>query len=93
MINVLITSFGSNTSIGVAKCLKDDGCFIIGTDSNPFYECNGFKFANIIEQLPYYNDPLYEEELLRIVKDYNVNCTSSKQMIHFKLKIKRAFYL
>lgn len=36
MINVLITSFGSNTSIGVAKCLKDDGCFIIGTDSNPF---------------------------------------------------------
>ncbi len=74
MINVLITSFGSNTSIGVAKCLKDDGCFIIGTDSNPFYECNGYKFANIIEQLPYYNDPLYEEELLRIVKDYSVSC-------------------
>jgi len=74
MINVLITSFGSNTSIGVAKCLKDDGCFIIGTDSNPFYECNGFKFANIIEQLPYYNNPLYEEKLLRIVKDHNINC-------------------
>ena len=41
-MNVPIISFGSNTIIDVAKCLKDT-CFIVGMDnnSNPYYECNG----------------------------------------------------
>lgn len=74
MINVLITSFGSNTSIGVAKSLRNAGCFIIGTDSNPYYECNGYSFADQIEKLPYYNNPSYENELLRLIENYQVNC-------------------
>ncbi|MDQ8750867.1 ATP-grasp domain-containing protein [Elizabethkingia miricola] len=73
MINVLITSFGSNTSIGVAKCLKDT-CFIVGTDSNPYYECNGYAFADEIELLPYYNDPLYKDVLLSLIEKYKIDC-------------------
>lgn len=73
MIRVLITSFGSNTSIGVAKSLQKD-CFIVGTDSNPFYECNGYSFANVIENLPFYNDITYAEKLLFLVDKHKINC-------------------
>lgn len=73
MIRALITSFGSNTSIGVAKSLQKD-CFIVGTDINPFYECNGYNFADIIEKLPFYNDETYTEKLQFLVKKHQINC-------------------
>lgn len=73
MINVLITSFGSNTSIGIAKCIKDN-CFVLGTDSNPFYQCNGYSFADKLEFLPYYNHNNYEKDLLLLVEKYDINC-------------------
>ncbi|MEY4573391.1 MAG: hypothetical protein RLZ10_2681 [Bacteroidota bacterium] len=73
MTSILITSFGSNTSIGVAKCLTNN-FRIIGTDSNVFYECNGYEFADAIIQIPNYDNPDYIKIVNKIVEKYNIEC-------------------
>jgi len=74
-MNVLITSFGSNTAIGVAKALKiNSDIKIIGTDSNPVYQCAGYEFADSIIQAPLANEARYEIFLLDTIKKYKIDC-------------------
>ena len=49
-----ITSFGSNTAIGVAKVLKNSTSEIeiIGIDSNSIDETTGNKFSDYFHQVP-----------------------------------------
>lgn len=72
MKRILITSFGSNTSIGIAKCLKEH--FIVGTDCNPHYLCSGYGFASVVEHLPYYNDSSYASCLVSLLEKYEIDC-------------------
>ena len=53
-IRVGITSFGSNTAIGVAKVLMSTygNIEIIGIDSNPIDETTGYTYANYFHQVP-----------------------------------------
>ena len=53
-IRVGITSFGSNTAIGVAKVLMSTygNIEIIGIDSNPIDETTGYTFADYFHQVP-----------------------------------------
>ena len=53
-IRVGITSFGSNTAIGVAKVLRSfySNIEIIGIDSNPIDETTGHAFADYFHQVP-----------------------------------------
>jgi len=71
--NVLITSFGSNTSIGIAKCLQNE-CKIIGVDINDPHLCNGYIFADIFEKIPYYTEKDdYETVLNSLVDKHKVD--------------------
>lgn len=73
MKNVLITSFGSNTSIGVAKSLKKH-FNIIGADTNDPSLCNGYIFANVLEKLPKYTEEIqYESVLNSFIDKHNID--------------------
>lgn len=71
--NVLITSIGSNTSIGVAKCLKKY-YNIVGVDLNEHYECSGFKFVDKYYKICPASNPNFEEELLNIISSELIQC-------------------
>ncbi|WP_374361705.1 ATP-grasp domain-containing protein [Cloacibacterium sp.] len=72
-IKVLITSIGSNTSIGIAKCLKNH-CYIVGTDINNYFECNGYIFTDKFFKINPANSLKYEEELIEIIKKEKIDC-------------------
>lgn len=73
MKTVLITSFGSNTSIGVAKCLKKK-FRIVGSDFHPYFLCNGFAFADELVQVPRFDSDQYLSEMNRIVEKFQIDC-------------------
>lgn len=74
-INVLITSFGSNTSVGVAKALKSSSDIrIIGIDTNLPSQCAGYEFADKLIQAPVANQKEYDYFLREIIKEYDINC-------------------
>ena len=53
-IRVGITSFGSNTAIGVAKILRSvhNNVEIVGIDSNSIDETTGYRYADYFHQVP-----------------------------------------
>lgn len=73
---VLITSFGSNTAIGVAKAMRLSNfpIKIIGTDTNRPNQCAGFEFADVIIQIPPYSAPDYKLVMKQIIIDHRVDC-------------------
>ena len=77
MINVLITSMGSNTSIGVAKALrldKDVPVTLIGTDTFPANLSAGSSFVDLFFQVPYSNAIGYQQALLDIIEKHKIHC-------------------
>lgn len=72
--NVLITSLGSNTSIGVIKALKKDKRLrIIGVDTNPSYLCAGYIFVDDFIQVPFASDRLYIPKIIGICNEFNID--------------------
>jgi carbamoyl-phosphate synthase large subunit len=72
---ILVTTLGSNTSIGIIKALKQNAAItIVGTDVNEPFRCNGFAFADVYYKLPYYNDVNYIATLIEIIKKEQVDC-------------------
>ncbi|MGV0966977.1 DEAD/DEAH box helicase family protein [Empedobacter falsenii] len=78
----VINYFKSNPQAFIESCID-----VINLQKRLFI-VDGIKYEKIGDDV-YYDQKLIEEEDL---VGY-LSCTSSKQMIHFKLKIKRAFYL
>ena len=75
MINVLVTSLGSNTAIGVIKALRSHkGISITGTDIFPAHLCAGSAFADDFRQLPLAVATDYETQLVNIIKEKNIQC-------------------
>jgi carbamoyl-phosphate synthase large subunit len=75
-MNVLITSLGSNTSIGVIKALKFEfrSINIIGTDINNQSECNGIAFCDKFYKISRSTNEDFIPELLRIIKLEEIQC-------------------
>jgi carbamoyl-phosphate synthase large subunit len=77
-MNILVTSLGSNPSIGVVKALKYsgiEGLRIIGTDSNEKHLCAGAAMVDVFYKMPLVSNPqFYEEALLEIIKKESINC-------------------
>ncbi|MCF8444029.1 MAG: ATP-grasp domain-containing protein [Crocinitomicaceae bacterium] len=75
-MNVLITSLGSNTSIGVIKALKFEFPLvkIIGTDTNNQAECNGIAFCDKFYKICRSTEEDFIHELLRIIKFEDIHC-------------------
>lgn len=75
MINVLITSLGSNTAIGVIKALQHHKDIIItGTDTFPAHLSAGSSFARFFYQVPLAVEADYETSLLAIIKEQQIQC-------------------
>jgi carbamoyl-phosphate synthase large subunit len=77
MINVVVTSMGSNTAIGVVKALrynKNISINIIGTDTFPKHLSAGSSLVDFFYQVPLANDDNYEAQLLNIIKTHEVDC-------------------
>ncbi|MBK6634937.1 MAG: ATP-grasp domain-containing protein [Chitinophagaceae bacterium] len=75
MINVLVTSLGSNTAIGVIKALRyQKDIAVTGTDSFPAHLSAGSTFADHFYQVPLAVDNDYEDQLLRIITERQVQC-------------------
>ena len=75
-MNLLITSLGSNTSIGVIKSLKSvlPSIRIIGCDINLQSECNGFNFADSYEQICSADSINYLESLKLLMSKHEIHC-------------------
>ena len=75
MINVLVTSLGSNTAIGVIKALRcQKDITVTGTDSFPAHLSAGSTLVDHFYQVPLAVDDDYEGQLLRIIKERKVQC-------------------
>jgi len=74
MIRTLITSFGTNTSIGVAKALKNKDIVIYATDINHSYQCNGFAFADFYSKIPYYYSESFKDTLIDLINKNEIDC-------------------
>jgi carbamoyl-phosphate synthase large subunit len=75
-MNVLITSLGSNTSIGVVKALRFEfpSINIIGTDTNNPMECNGFSFCDKFNKICSANNADFIHEILEIIEKEDIQC-------------------
>jgi carbamoyl-phosphate synthase large subunit len=78
-MNILVTSAGSNTSIGILKELRCHqqqlGLVLHGTDSNELSSCAGVFFLDHFFQIPsVYHTDEYKQRLLDIIEQYNIQC-------------------
>ena len=72
--NILITSVGSTTSIGVIKFIRNshyNSC-IIGTDSNPKHKIAGSALVDKFYTLEVFNHKNYLMALKKIIKENNI---------------------
>lgn len=67
-MNILITSVGTATSVGLIKKLKKTGHTVIGTDINPFGYTAGSQMVDYYQQVPYANDGEYVSIIKEIIK-------------------------
>lgn len=75
MINVLVTSLGSNTAIGVIKALrKYPDISITGTDSFPAHLSAGSPLADHFFTVPLALADGYESRLIEIIKKKQIDC-------------------
>ncbi len=75
MINVLVTSLGSNTAIGVIKALRyHKDIAVTGTDTFPPHLSAGSSFADHFYQVPPAVADDYETRLINIIKEQNIQC-------------------
>ncbi len=75
MINVLVTSLGSNTAIGVIKALRyHKDISVTGTDTFPAHLSAGSSFADHFYQVPLAVADDYETQLISIIKEQNIQC-------------------
>jgi carbamoylphosphate synthase large subunit len=75
MINVLVTSLGSNTAIGVIKALRYyKDISVTGTDTFPAHLSAGSSFADRFYQVPLAVADDYETQLISIIKEQNIQC-------------------
>jgi len=75
MINVLVTSLGSNTAIGVIKALRyNKDISITGTDSFPAHLSAGSSLADHFYQVPLAVAGDYELQLINIIKERQIQC-------------------
>ena len=75
MINVLVTSLGSNTAIGVIKALRyHKDISVTGTDTFPAHLSAGSTFADHFYQVPLAVADEYETQLISIIKEQNIQC-------------------
>lgn len=74
-LNVLITSFGSNTSIGVAKSLLNFvNVKIVGIDINDYHQCAGSIFCHDFVKSPRFDHPDYNEFILELIEKHEIHC-------------------
>lgn len=75
MINVLVTSLGSNTAIGVIKALRyHKEISITGTDVFSAKQCAGSPLADYFFQVPMAVADDYESRLIEIIKEKQIHC-------------------
>lgn len=75
MINVLVTSLGSNTAIGVVKALlHHKEISVTGTDIYPAKLSAGSPLVNHFFQIPLAVADDYENRLIEIIKEQNIQC-------------------
>lgn len=75
MIRVLITSMGSNTSIGIAKSLRlNKQFYIVGTDINEEKNCAGSYFVDKFYKIQLYNSAEYSMSLFEIINREKIDC-------------------
>ncbi len=75
MINVLVTSLGSNTAIGVIKALRQHTDIrVTGTDIFPARSCAGSSFTDSFYQVPPAADEEYKAKLISIIKERQIQC-------------------
>lgn len=75
MINVLVTSLGSNTAIGVIKALRQQKeICITGTDIFTAKQSAGSPLVDYFLQVPMAIADDYEYRLLEIIKEKNIHC-------------------
>lgn len=75
MINVLVTSLGSNTAVGVVKALRThQGISITGTDIFPAHLSAGSSFVDYFIQLPLAVADNYETELVKVIRENKIHC-------------------
>jgi len=78
-MNVLVTSAGSNPSIGIIKALRlaesIDNIHITGIDINPAHLCAGALLSDEFIQVPsVYEEEKYVDAILRIIKEKKIDC-------------------
>ncbi len=72
-MNILITSVGTATSIGLIKNFKQSGNVIIGVDINPFGYTAGSQMVDYYQQVPYADDAEYITVIKEIVSTRKVD--------------------
>jgi len=77
-MNVLITSVGTTTSIGVIKALRMQSqldVVLFGIDTNPEELCAGASLVDCYSKFPTsLEKPGYEDRLLNFVLEHNIDC-------------------
>ncbi len=73
-MNVLVTSIGSTTSIGVTKCIRalNRDIQITGTDTNSADTIAGSSLVDSFVKVPLNTEPSYLNEILKIVEEKNI---------------------
>jgi carbamoyl-phosphate synthase large subunit len=75
MINVLVTSVGSNTAIGVIKALRyHDNISVTGTDTFPEHLSAGSSFVDHFYKVPLALGDDYESKLISIIQEREIQC-------------------
>jgi carbamoyl-phosphate synthase large subunit len=75
MINVLVTSVGSNTAIGVIKALRTNtGISITGTDIFPAHLSAGSSHTDYFYEVPPAMADEYESALIKIIAERTIQC-------------------
>lgn len=75
MINVLVTSLGSNTAIGIMKALRaNKDISITGTDIFPAHLSAGSAHADYFYEVPPAMSDDYESSLINIIKERVIQC-------------------
>lgn len=77
-MNILVTSLGSNTSIGVIKALRlqnEVDIKIVGTDTNKPEFCAGYQFCDRFFTIDSTDDPAnYKKQLIKIISEEQIEC-------------------
>tara|TARA_R110000751_G_scaffold237113_1_gene338208 strand:- start:2565 stop:3593 length:1029 start_codon:yes stop_codon:yes gene_type:complete len=69
--NILVTGIGAPGAPSIINKLKKVCSFILGVDCNIEY-CASKHFVNVYKQVPKATDKLFFENILKLIKEYNI---------------------